>query len=528
MTKWPLRWIVPAIAVIALYGKCCAQQGTIRIPEGRRHFIVLVDSSASMVARSLPPAPPGTKRKALAAAERDLASYLFTPDRIVKGRWFRRGQDLITVVQYGIDSKPHADRAYLRLKDARLDSDYVRRILRADTNVDRKHFVAALHPKLHTNLNILAWALPLGLSISAAPGRPVQDTFVILLNDAQMNDGSMVLEKHTMGMHLNETARQKLASAEKLVDASVQLTGKAGLSSTWFEKSFGQGSDLVVMTCFKANPTTTTSAAARYMAVNPLDSLRLEESGSGLIARLEPQPDQHSLSAALSLQAGNQATYGRFVLNPGSTVKLKGIAGQRAVATLSVTQVASNPVLGRQEFQIVYREPVLLPAGTRTRAVLCWILIAVLALAGGAWCYGQLTVARHFQLWLPGYVTSFELPALSQCATSRYIVRQPADNGELAAVLTLPSPLIRELFYRNATLRWDGKLSLKRFPDTEMAKMNKLPKIAEFVWRDRPAAAGEFNLNIERPSRTGRNQRAKICVRFLALQNSTRSVLETS
>ena len=193
-----LKVCLQFLAILALSATTRAQQAEISIPDGPRHFIVLVDSSWSMIANSMRPAPPSTKREALATAERYLASLLYEPGRIVKGPWYRSNRDLVSIVHYGIDHERRADMAYIRLKDARLDEDYARLIERANPNLSRERFLKALRPTLHTNLNVLAWALPVGLAAARVPTRrPVEETFVILLNDMQMNDGSMVLEANT-------------------------------------------------------------------------------------------------------------------------------------------------------------------------------------------------------------------------------------------------------------------------------------------------------------------------------------------
>jgi len=480
-----------------------------------------------MVARSLPPAPPNTKRKALAAAEKQLMSMLFDSGAVVPGTWYRRGQDLISVVQYGIDTKPHAEQAYLRLKDARLDGDYVRRVVQAETKLSRQRFQAALNPKIHTHLNILAWALPMGVSAAAVPGRQVQETYVILLNDAQMNDGSIVLEMRTMGMHLNDAARQKLAAKQKLIDDSIRLTGKNGFSGAWFEKSFGDGMDRVVITAFKADPTTTASAAEPYLKLQPLDSLTFEDSREGLKASFDPGELLRGSSAFLSIAGPKAEASKSLILANHDELALKKIEGQHAVASLAIRKSSSNPVLGQQQFQVVYEQPVLLPAGARTRSFFLAFLSLAAVVALAVWGYYHAMLARHFRLWLPGYVTSFELPPVSQRIASRHIVRLPTETGELAAVLTLPSPLIRAIFYRQATLRWDPKLRLLKAPATlEIKDLMHLPTVTKLVWHDRPPTAGEFELTIERPAKNGRNQRAKINVRFLSLPNRPRTSIE--
>ncbi len=476
----------------------------------------------------MPPAAPNTKRKALAAAERELASYLFEPNHVVNGPWYRNGKDLLTVVQYGIDSLPRADLAYLRLKDARLDDDYVRKVIGAQSNVSRKQFIAALNPKVHTNLNVLAWALPLGLTTAAVPNQQVQETYVILLNDAQMNDGSMVLEKHTLGLHLNQAAREKLAKQENLVEKSIRLTGKYGFSSAWFEKPFGEGTDLVVITAFKAVPTTTAAAAEGMGKLNPLDNLSIDGGITGLSASFDPESELNGARANLTIQSGKDKSSSNFILSPHTRTTLGLVPGQQGTATLAIAKSASNPLLGTQQFEVHFKQPILLPSGVRSRSFLALIVLLAGVVGVASWAYYHLVTAKHFKLWLPGYVTSFELPAMSQGATSRFIVRQPVGNGELAAVLTLPKGIVRALFYRNATLRWDPKLSLVGHAEAEMAKIALLPSVAKFVWLDRPASSGEFVLSIERPLRSGRNQRAKINVRFLALKSGTLKAIETS
>ena len=505
----------------------CAQQTQITIPDGPRHFIVLVDSSWSMVANSLKPVPVGTKRQALASAERYLTHLLYSPNKGEKAAWYRPNRDLVSIVHYGIDTESRADQAYIRLKNARLDEDYARVVIRANPNLTRDRFQRAIHPTSHTNLNVLAWALPVGMEAARVPSKkPVQETYVILLNDMQMNDGSVVLEANTLGMHLSPGVREELGRKNKLFSNSVRLTDRNGLSGVWLQKTFGQDLDLVAITIFKAVPTTTNQAAGALTKLRPLDSLSISGSASGLQAHLSPEEKLIGSKAALRIQSDRESRVNEKLLTQQTDYQLGKVSGGNARAYLLVSRTASNPLLGSQTFQVLYEQPVMLPGESMVRSFgLGFVLLALIGSMLG-WIYYNIFQARHFFLYLPGYVSSFALPPIAQRVNSRHRTRVPLSNGEVAAVLVLPSRLIRRIFYRNTTLHWDPRLRVPKLAaDCESYSVLNLPRSVEFMWQDEPPSSGEFELWLDRKMSNGRNQRAQVSVRFLSQSLLTRSEL---
>ncbi len=522
MARWRIGKPNLGLIFILVFGSilpAMGQQTQVSTPDGTRHFIVLVDSSWSMVANSLPPSPTSTKRNALEAGEQELASLLYSPGKVVDGPWYRPKRDLISVVHYGIDSKARADLAYIRLKDAQLETDYSRLVEQANPKLSKGRFLKAIHPSQHTNLNVLAWALPLGLwTAKVSKTKSIQETFIILLNDMQMNDGSMVLEGHTLEMHLTPTVRNRLNRRRKVFNDSVRLIDKNGLPGVWLQRHFGDGSDLVAITILKALPSTTFVAAGELTKLHPIDDLKLHRGRSGLTASIASDKSLVGSHATLRLTTNRTTRSKGFVLQRQSEVNLGEVPGQDAKAYLLVDRTATNSLLGTQIYQVLYMQSILLPSGSLVQALASWLFW--LSIVGGTfmWAYYHALLARHFQLLLPGYVTPFLLPPLSQRVHSRHTTRQPSGNGEKAAVLVLPSRFIRAIFYRNTILNWDARLRMPKLPaSAESANLMLLPRCVEFIWQDRPPISGEFEISIERRLRNGRNQRAQTNVRFFAL-----------
>ena len=152
ITRWRALPTLIVLTALVTSSKTQAQQTQVVVPEGPRHFIVLVDSSWSMIANSLKPVPINTKREALASAEKYLTGLLYSPGKIIKGPWYRPKRDIVSVVHYGIDTEHRADLAYIRLKNARLDEDYARLIVKSNANLSRERFLKAIHPTVHTYL----------------------------------------------------------------------------------------------------------------------------------------------------------------------------------------------------------------------------------------------------------------------------------------------------------------------------------------------------------------------------------------
>jgi len=470
------RWaILIAVVAVCLSG-CWQPPAEVRVPDGPRHFIVLADAEI----------PPSSNREALMTAEKALTSMLYDNGVMTKGPWYRNGKDLLSVVQYGVGDKK------------------VRLTVHADSALSRRSLLRAIRPRAYLDAKTVSAVATAGVGAAAVPNRPVQETYVILIN----------------------------AGASHVTN----IFGSAGLDTAWRrqvrkslsvseypERSFGQGTARAFIDLAEVKPRARRLAARTIARQHPLDSMSLRENGDELTAEFDFDGIPLGESANLSLVGQGETVRRTLTLWEHNSVRLRKPAGQRAVAGLAISLWFDDPILGRSQLVVYSEQPVLLPAGARSR--LLWVIFFVLAIAGaaGVWAYRQALGAGHFKMWLPGYVTSFELPPLSQVATSHHVLRQPTETGELAAVLTLPPKLIRWIFYRQATLRWDARLQLIGGPENTVAVgLTDLPRATKLVWRDRPRTAGEFELTIE----NGRNRRATIDVRFLALPNPKRTLPE--
>jgi hypothetical protein len=442
--------------------------------------------------------------------------------------WYRPNRDLITIVEYGFDRNGAANSAYKRLKWASLGEDYVRPTTKGRSNLSRDEFRARLRPRRRTHLNVLAWALPLGLDAAAVPtGTPVQDTFVLMLNDAQMNDGSMVLERYTMGQHLNGPARTRLQRKEEQFAENVLLTDADGAPGAIKQVAFGPSTDKVVLTIFRAMSKVSKNAALPYADLDPLDGVDLDWTWGGLHVSTSTPRELNGMSGSVRIDGKVGHASAPVKLDRGASATIPNLskegAGQAAMLSLAVTRASVNPILGRQTFNIVFSREVLVPASSGLARYLLWSL-GILGLAGLGWAYHQRFVARHFRVWLPDYTLPTSLPPLSNDVTTHFSSRVPKFDGEEAAWIELPHAFVRRLFYRDSILRWDERLSVLGLGDTTQAKLTSLPRFVTFVWSGRPASGGEYDLVVERPKPGGRNHRLKATVRFLSLPQLTERV----
>jgi len=509
MNVWQLRWraVFPAaLAAFCLASNAHAQPVQIKIPEGRRHFIVLVDASSQMVqgGGSLP--DPEGASMALSEAEGVLASLLYTPDRVVKGPWYRGPKDYITVVQAGI---------YASETD-QPDGLFLRRAIWADTNVGRRRFLAALRPKQRPNSNNWAWALPIGLSAAAIPGVPVQDTFVLVLGKESIAGEWQAFERPLANLKLSAAAARNLEKRKAGLRNSVQLMAGVGSNNNPLARTFGEGSAQVCISVLHAESLITQATEGALSRLHPLDTANVGGDDQGLFVDLATGSQWDSAHAKLAFRAGQTETSAEFTMAPKNHIRIKSVGGNDADLILTVNKSVSNPILGKQQIQAVYRRGVLLPPGIRLRWLFASLFGLVLVAIGLGRLYYRAVVIWHFHLWLPGYVADFELPSLVNRATSKQILRQRGEIGDIAAVLTLPSPLIRWLFYRNTRLTWDPMLRISEIPDVTTAKLTELPTTVKLNWFDLTSTSGEFTLTIERRVVLGRNPRAQVRVRFLS------------
>ncbi|HWD39811.1 MAG TPA: hypothetical protein VG944_13260 [Fimbriimonas sp.] len=526
-------WVAVGLWAAATVG-AWAQVSGFSVPDGPRHFIVLVDSSFSMEATSQKPTPPGAKRAALRRAEDALASLLFDRGSEVPNQpWYRKGRDLLSVLYYGIDRQSQAASAYLRLRYADLGQDYMRVGALHSSSATKARFRKLLHPPFRTQLNILAWAMPLGVrSAAVSEHMSVQQTYVILLNDAQMNDGSMVLEDSTLSRHLSANVRQRLQQRQRQFTQLVRLTDANGQPQPLLTRGFGEYRDQVVITAFRATPTTTAAAVAKYEPVRALASSSVFRRGNTPAAVIQPPSLLRGRQAEVRLDGDHVNVASKpFRLADRNSVALSlGRAPADSTAAtlrLAVLDHASNPLLGQQAFDVNFDKAVVLPEGPGTLAakVRYWgilVLAAGLAFAAAGWYAYHRLVARHFRLWLPDYSQGLSLPPMRQGGTVHYITRMASSQSEAAAYLELPSPLIRRLFYPALRVHRDPRLVLLRAPsladEATSVVTPDLPRFLELVWIERPLSAGMFDLSIEQQTRSGKSLLVQATIRFSGMR----------
>ena len=521
--------LITLLGAIAIFGGRTTAWGQARqvtIPDGARHFIVLVDSSKGMV-QSKSQTDPDAKNKALIDAKADLTSMLFSPKSGQDLPGYRRGRDRITVVQFGIGVGKHENLANERLKTARLDEDYARRITHAESKMSARRFGLVINPRTRTQFDILPWAIPLGVFAASVPNYMVQETYIVLLTDSRFLDPQTTDRSKLAASYLNKSAQNRLTKRLKQFDELVQLVPCGGGNVIWSQRIFGFGEDKIVIAAAKLLPLTTEKAVSAILESHPLAGLQVERELGGFMVSLSPKSGLLGVKSKLELRSGSSEQSKEFAFEENQRLHMGEVGGFNADAALTVTQRAANPLLGRQEFQLQMISPVALPAARLLTRCLWMVLTSILIGFGGYWAYYQAVLARHLQLWLPGYVTSFRLPPLSQRVNSRHLIRIPVEVGDVSAILILPSPFVRYVFYRGATLHWDARLRVPALPpDAVSAKMTQLPRVTKFICVDRTHAAGEFELVLERITKNKRNHRAQINVRFLSLPNSSRSALE--
>ena len=470
---------------------------------------------------------PGRKAQALQEAEAALTSKLFNP---VDGRsepWYRRGKDRITVVHFGIGTIKRNALASEALKKARLDQDYARRITHAESKMSVRRFGLVLNPRVRTQFDVLPWAIPLGVYAAAVPNYFVQETYVFILTDLRLNDPQTRDRSNLAKGSLNQTARLRLGERTKLFEGAVREAGYGGEPDVWTQQKFGSGEDQVILATTKLVPVTSETAAKELVKSKPLAHLGLNERKDGLEASLQPPSSLVGTKATLQIRSLSGNASRDLVLNPTNEIQLGEIGGLSAFVDLVLHQRVKNPLLGKQDFQVSISEQLTLPAVARLVRLVIGGLVCGVLFAFGVWAYYQAVLARHLQLWFPGYVAAFKLPPLSQSVNSRHVVRIPIEIGDLAAIVILPPLWVRYLFYSSAKLHWDSRLALTALPaGTVSAQLTRMPRVSHFICRDRTYASGEFEFVFERNSRNRRNQRAQINVRFLALSSGAPTTVD--
>lgn len=465
---------------------CCAlarlafgQQASVEIPDGTRHFIVLVDRSRSMVSAS--PRVGGSARKAAALeqAENALAEMLFD-----KG-WYRPSRDMITVEHFGVDFAHDAGRAYMRLANARLHEDYIGKPLGAAKSVSRSRFLEALRPKQRTCLNVLGWALPIGLREAALDAsHTVQRTYVIVLNDAQMNDGSIVLERLSLDLRLNRQTYQELQRADEVLNAECRLTDAQGNPGAMSQERFGNEHDPVVITVFEVRSVATQKAAAPAAKLDALDPLTLSWAGNRLRVRWASPPEIQGNSGALVVGCSGQTESSSVHLDGRDGVLLNRPRawgdGEAANVRLIAYGQAVNPILGSQKYAVVYRTSTHLPGVARSAgSTLAWVLFLGIIGAGAfGWWYLR-NVARLIRIWSLDVEHPLELPSIHQGGTVQLSSRVPAPERSTVLYVELPPKILRHTLFRNAYMECFPPLTMGV---ARTRRFTALPRFVSVSW----------------------------------------------
>ena len=192
-----------SFCLVGFSGRTAAQIAT--IDAGPVRFVVLVDRSGSMKSERF-----GPKVLNLEHAKAELLRALLLGGKSALGiPRFRPGRDVVTAGRFGIDQGGESSKAYLRLDRARLDDDYLHISYPASRHPTYDGLAKAIDPgpgpELR-NLNVLAWAVPMAFARMPPPtDDTTQMTYLVMLNDAQMNEGSIVLENQNLGSVFKST-----------------------------------------------------------------------------------------------------------------------------------------------------------------------------------------------------------------------------------------------------------------------------------------------------------------------------------
>jgi hypothetical protein len=497
-----------------------AQELAFAVPDGPRHTIVMVDASRTMAGTVK--GDPEAKRRALRRAERYLASLLYDG----KNPLYRPGRDYLSLVDYGFDSLPDANRAFRRLKGAELRDDYVRVRLAARSDVDRREFLQKVRPPVRRNLNILGWAFPMCLEAVAVPDAKVQTTTVLMLNDALTNDGSVVLERFNLGNHLGPQGKANLKTAEDKVWGAVQVGDAVGAARPLWQRTFPARTEQIVVTALRALPTTTLTEVERFRGVDPLKQAELRWVGGGLELVTEIPRSLVGREATANVAVGKGfLSSGRTRLTERTRFLLRGnprpAGHQSGRLKLSVAASAKNPVLGRQGFTIDFVRATLVPPHpsytgvARFLTFLLWTLPMLLA-ALGFWLLYERLVARRVKIGFAEFPSPFPLPNPSANTEQAYRTRVSAPPGGRIATVHLPPRWVRRLTNPNAVVRWDDRLQVAGI-EGPSAPLQDLPRQFDLLWAQHPGAAGEFRVEIERPD-FGGSQRAAAIVSYPSWQ----------
>lgn len=512
-------------AILAGFGTLRAQPVGYQVPDGRRHFIVLFDTSASMWGSA-------TKRRSLDRAVETLAQTLFEGGALKGVPRYRQGKDLLSVVHFGFDRSRDHHKAYERLRTATLGIDYVRPLVSASASTSRESFVRTFQVSQadKTNINALAWAIPLGLNAARlGSGVAVQKTYVILVNDAQLNDGSLALERFTLGVWLGDAGHARLEQAERAQSQNVRLTNGQGAMIPLASAPFGSGRNLISVSAFEAQSVPSMAKAGSLSKLRPLEGAGLDWVSTPKGTRLEVTFDvpkelrdrKASLSAAVE---GSPSVQVDLSARTSAVLPLSpDFAGETVKLVLRPQIQATNELLGAQTFTIPFEEPVRLPNSDESSAArrgrLFWWLVLVGGVVGGAVTfYRHGWLLSHFAVRLPGFAGAFPLAPLSQTRSERLAVRLPVGEGDAAFWLVAPTGWIRRAFYARGHVEWDGRLAARGYPaDTLVLSLAELPETLELIWRERPEEATTAKLAIERRLLFFPVHRSEVIVRFSAL-----------
>lgn len=512
------RW--PCLLALLLARAASAQE--VAVPEGETRFMVLVDRSWSMVGGKESRIPERQRRRAQKqsnfqhAVDAIVGALLDGPSggesRLNLPR-FQPGRDTVVVGRFGTDSGADSSQAWARLGDVRMD-EYLQVVYSPTGQPTRQGLRDSLSPGWPLrNLNILAWAVPMGFArMRPAPGQRVQTTYLVMLNDAQMNEGSIGLENEMYRPKLSTGAGATLDRAVADLIGHVRFVKERdqGLPGAVGRATFGDGEGMIVATVYKVVPVGRGEGVPQGKPREVRAEWVREGTGWRLDASaLAPEGTQGG-EARLSLgsQDGQWGPSDRR-LGVSLADRRPEAKGYALPVTLTLANDYPDPLLGVSRYTATYRDIAWVPPspaakGGLFQAVLVGLAAFAVASVLAVWVGWRRWLTRDFKITLPGGGAALDLPPLSGTRAVEGWTRVPRTVDETAFVLWGPSRLVGRFFYRKATVRWDPRrLRVAGLDASGEARVRDLPRYASFVWVARDGGTENTTLQIVRRSRTG-------------------------
>ncbi|AIE83573.1 heat shock protein HSP60 [Fimbriimonas ginsengisoli Gsoil 348] len=487
------------------------------VPDHPNHLIVLLDASRSMQ---------GERSSSAKRAVHRLLDSLYGSEKLEGLPRFDPAHDLVTVLQFGIDSGGEASTAYRRLKWHDLKKDYLHPQITHEPRVTREQLADALQPERGYNLTALAWARAMALDASQVPsGTRVQRTFVLILSDNEANGGTMAEEAEVLEHFARPGDSAWIRALRRKVGKEYRFVGADGVEEPLFEqeiRAFGKAKPVYLSGYEVLNRARerASAEAAAIPAVGSIDIGWQDEGGPHptAVVRIDPSEKirkRFGQHAAARITAGSPNAHGEGKVGEAgdtleSPMKFGSLPGgvEPATVRLAVTSDQPGGWLGTRRADTVYVINAAVPIpGTHTigrRLENSFLFLLFATVAGTAlWLWYSWRAGRHFRLKLPGYGNPILLPALGiQVAPIADEVPKPPFVGGEALRVILPPRWMRRIFYRDATLtlavkdgdaRWLGQTSLE-------VPVEAFAGDAIATWAEVPPYPVQANVSVRRGS----------------------------